>query len=272
MNAGSDSNRRFTGRTLLVTGGAHGIGRAIAERFLREGARVVLADIDGEAARRTASEVERLGDVAAVRADISSRPDVAAAVARCIELFGGLDVVAANAASADVVPLLALEDSAWQRMVDVNLTGAFHTIQEAARAMIAGGSGGAIVLTASTNSFWVEANTAHYSATKFGVIGLMKTAALDLAPERIRVNAVSPGVVDTRLAAHLVRDPVAGPDYLKRVPLGRYANPADIAGAVAFLASDDAAYITGENLVVDGGTTIGVPMEPPDEPLPGALR
>jgi NAD(P)-dependent dehydrogenase (short-subunit alcohol dehydrogenase family) len=129
-----------------------------------------------------------------------------------------------------------------------------------------------VVFTASTNSFWVEANTAHYSATKFGVLGLMKTAALDLAPFGIRVNAVSPGVVNTRLARFLVEDPVEGPAFLKRVPLGRFAEPGDIANAVAFLASDDADYITGENLVIDGGTSIGVPMEPPDQPRPGTPR
>lgn len=263
---------RLAARAAIVTGGAHGVGRAIAQRFLEEGARVLVADIDGDTATMTAEELQGHGEIASVRADISRQSDVRAAVERCLELYGRLDILAANAANADVVPLLEIQDEAWRRMLDVNLTGAFYSIQEAAHAMIARRSGGAIVLTASTNSFWVEANTAHYSASKFGVIGLMRTAALDLAPERIRVNAVSPGIVNTRLAAHLVQDPVAGPEFLKRVPLGRYAEPADIASAVAFLASDDAGYITGENLIIDGGTTVGVPMEPPDEPLPGALR
>ena len=255
-----------------MTGGAHGIGRAIAERFLREGASVVIADIEADAAAEAAAQLAELGKARAVAADVSSREDVRGAVELCVDEFGALDVLAANAANADVVPLMEIAELAWRRMIDVNLTGTFFSIQEAARVMISQGGGGAIVATASTNSFWVEANTAHYSATKFGVIGLVRTAALDLAPHRIRVNAVSPGIVNTRLAGFLVQDPVLGPEFLKRVPLGRFAEPGDIASAVAFLASDDAAYITGENLVVDGGTTIGVPMKAPAEPLPGATR
>jgi NAD(P)-dependent dehydrogenase (short-subunit alcohol dehydrogenase family) len=259
-------------RAAVVTGAAHGIGRAIAERFLRDGASVVIADIDSEAAARSASELLALGPVEWIHTDISQRNQVRDAVGRCVEVFGRLDVFAANAANADVVNLMSLEEAAWRRMVDVNLTGAFFSVQEAATAMIPQRSG-AVVFTASTNSFWVEANTAHYSATKFGIVGLMKTAALDLAPHGIRVNAVSPGIVNTRLAGFLVQDPVASAAYLSQyVPLRRFAEPADIAAAVAFLASDDSAYITGENLVVDGGMTIGVPMEPPDQPLPGAVR
>jgi 3alpha(or 20beta)-hydroxysteroid dehydrogenase len=262
---------RLVGRAALVTGGGNGIGRAIAERFVRDGASVVVADIEEDSAARVAAELSGLGSATAVRADISQLEDVRRAVEACVEVYGRLDVLAANAANADVVPLMELEEAAWRRMLDVNLTGTFFSIQEAARAMIEGG-GGSIVVTASTNSFWVEANTAHYSATKFGAIGLVRTAALDLAPHRIRVNAVSPGIVNTRLARFLVEDPVAGPEFLKHVPLGRFAEPSDIANAVAFLASDEAAYITGENLVVDGGMTVGVPMEPPNQPLPGATR
>ncbi len=263
---------RLSGRVALVTGGAHGIGRAIATRFLLEGARVVIADVEGDAAVTTARELGDEGRVIGIGCDISQRDQVRAAVETCVASFGGLDVLAANAANADVVPLLEIEDAAWRRMLDVNLTGAFISIQEAARAMIARGQG-AIVATASTNSFFVEANTAHYSATKFGVVGLVRTVALDLAQHRIRANAVSPGIVNTRLAGFLVQDPVASAAYLNQhVPLRRFAEPEDVAAAVAFLASDDAAYITGENLVVDGGMTVGVPMEPPEQPLPGALR
>jgi NAD(P)-dependent dehydrogenase (short-subunit alcohol dehydrogenase family) len=262
---------RLSDRAAVVTGAARGIGRAIAERFLRDGGSVLIVDVDSEAAAEAASELAGLGPVGWSHADISQRDQVRDAVRRCVESFGKLDIFAANASNADVVNLMDLEDVAWRRMVDVNLTGAFLSVQEAARAMIPRRSG-AVVFTASTNSFWVEANTAHYSATKFGMVGLMKTAALDLAPFGIRVNAVSPGIVNTRLARFLVQDPVEGPAFLKRVPLGRFAEPGDIANAVAFLASDEAAYITGENLVVDGGTSIGVPLDAPDQPLPGALR
>jgi 3-oxoacyl-[acyl-carrier protein] reductase len=120
---------------------------------------------------------------------------------------------------------------------------------------------GAIVVTTSTNAFWVESGTAHYSASKGGLLTLVRTAALDLAQYGIRVNAVAPGIVKTRLSRFLTDDPVEGPGYLERVPLRRFAQPADIAEAVLFLASDAAAYITGEQLVVDGGVSIGVPIE-----------
>jgi 3-oxoacyl-[acyl-carrier protein] reductase len=120
---------------------------------------------------------------------------------------------------------------------------------------------GAIVVTTSTNAFWVESGTAHYSASKGGLLTLVRTAALDLAEFGIRVNAVAPGIVKTRLSQFLTEDPVEGPAYLTHVPLRRFAQPSDIAEAVAFLASDAAAYITGEQLVVDGGVSVGVPIE-----------
>lgn len=263
--------RRQEGRAAVVTGGARGIGRAIAERLLAEGAAVLLVDADGDEAHRAAEQLAAGGTVVAHRADIAVRDEASRAMEACVSRFGSLDVLAANAAIADVVPLLELRDEAWRRMIDVNLTGAFVCIQEAAHRMIAGG-GGAIVATSSTNSFWPEANTAHYSASKAGLVALVKTAALELAPVGIRVNAVAPGIVRTRLTRFLVEDPVQGAEYLKRVPRGRYAEAGDIAAAVAFLACAEADYITGEELVVDGGVTVGVSIEPPDEALPGATR
>jgi NAD(P)-dependent dehydrogenase (short-subunit alcohol dehydrogenase family) len=261
--------RRQERRAAVVTGAARGIGRAIAERLLCEGAGVVIVDADGDAAQRTAAELSTQGTVVAQTADIARREEVRAAMDVCVERFGSLDVLVANAATADVVPLMELSDAAWRRMLDVNLTGTFISIQEAAHRMR---RGGAIVVISSTNAFWPEANTAHYSASKAGVVALMKTAALDLADRGIRVNAVAPGIVRTRLTRFLVDDPAQGADYLKRVPRGRYAEPSDIAAAVAFLASQDADYVTGEELVVDGGVTVGVAMQPPAEPLPGAER
>lgn len=263
--------RRQEGRAAVVTGSARGIGRAIAQRLLAEGAAVLLADADGDAGQATARELAAEGDIVAHTVDVSVQQQVRDTMAACVERFGRLDILVANAATADVVPLMETSESAWRRMLDVNLTGAFFCIQEAAQRMAAAG-GGAIVATSSTNSFWPEANTAHYSASKAGLVALVKTAALDLAPSNIRVNAVAPGIVRTRLTRFLTEDPVQGAEYLRRVPRGRYAEPADIAAAVAFLASEDADYITGEELVVDGGVTVGVPMDPPSEPLPGAQR
>jgi NAD(P)-dependent dehydrogenase (short-subunit alcohol dehydrogenase family) len=128
-----------------------------------------------------------------------------------------------------------------------------------------------MVATASTNAFWVESNMAPYNASKGGIVALVKSAALDLGPYGIRVNAVAPGMIRTR-ANFITEDPVEGPAYLKGVPLGRFAEPAEMAAVVAFLASDDASYVNGELLVADGGTTIGVRLPLPEERLPGAVR
>jgi 3-oxoacyl-[acyl-carrier protein] reductase len=157
-----------------------------------------------------------------------------------------------------VQPLLEIDDANWQSILAVNLTGTFLCTQEAARVMARMG-GGAIVVTASTNAFWVEANMAAYNASKGGVVAFVRTAALDLARFGIRVNAVEPGVVRTPLATFVTEVPAAAADYLRRIPLNRFAEPGDVADAVLFLASSEAAYITGQTLVLDGGLTLGLP-------------
>src|SRR5215204_4994962 len=225
---------RFTGRSALVTGAAQGIGRAIAERLTREGGSVLLFDIDGELAEQTAAELRLEGGIAeAIGGDVSRQTEVRRAVQRCQERFGRLDILAANAGIADAQPLLEIEERSWRRIIDVNLTGTFFCIQEAARVMIPARKG-AMVVTASTNAFYVETNMAHYNASKGGVVALVRSAALDLGPYGIRVNAIEPSMVRTR-AAFITEDPVGGPEYLKRVPLGRFAETTEIASAVSFL-------------------------------------
>jgi len=253
---------RFEDRSALVTGGAQGIGRAVAAGLVAEGARVVVLDLDGEATERAAAE---LGCVPVV-GDVSRREDVRRAVETCCERHGGLDVVSSNAGVAYVAPFFDTDDASWERILAVNLTGAFRTIQESALAMRDRG-GGSIVVTTSTNAFWPETGTSPYTASKHGLLGLVRNAAIDLAPHGVRVNAVAPGIVRTRLAWFLTEDPVEGPKYLENVPLGRFAEPEDVAKAILFLASDDAAYITGEQLVVDGGVSVGVVVPEPETPL-----
>jgi NAD(P)-dependent dehydrogenase (short-subunit alcohol dehydrogenase family) len=250
---------RFSGKVVLVTGAGQGIGRATVERFVAEGAKVCALDGDASRLDETVRVLASSGGVVeGVTGDISRRRDVHSAVQRCVERFGGLDVLVANAGITSVQPLLDIDDASWQRVLDVNLTGTFLCTQEAARVMAKSG-GGAIVVTASTNAFWVEANLAAYNASKAGVVALVRTAALDLAGFGIRVNAVEPGVVRTRLAAFVTEDPVAAADYLKRIPLNRFADPGEVAESVLFLASKEAAYITGQTLVLDGGLTLGLP-------------
>jgi 2-hydroxycyclohexanecarboxyl-CoA dehydrogenase len=255
---------RFAGQCALVTGAAQGIGRAIAERLAGEDAAVVLLDIDGDLVAQTAAELAAHGaQAAAVGGDITRRDDVRRAIDLCRERFGRLDILAANAAIADAQPFMEIDDASWRRIIDVNLTGTFLCIQEAARAMIPAG-GGAIVITSSTNAFWVESGLAHYNASKGGVVALMKSAAFELGPFGIRVNAIAPGMTRTR-ANFITEDPVAGPEYLKGVPLRRFAEPAEMAAVVAFLASADASYVSGEVLVADAGTTIGVTLPLPSQ-------
>ena len=252
--------RRFEGKAALVTGAAQGIGRAVVESLLEEGARVVAADVEKDALQATADELAAGDCLRAVTGDISRRDDVHRMVTECVEAFGRLDVLVANAAVTDAQPLLAITDSRWQRVLDVNVTGTFLCLQEAARAMGPQG-GGAIVVTASTNAFWVESHLGAYNTSKGGVIALVRSAAIDLAPLGIRVNAVEPGVVRTRFASFVVDDPVESAWYLKKIPLNRFAEPVDVAKAILFLASSDAAYITGQALILDGGLTLGLTFE-----------
>jgi NAD(P)-dependent dehydrogenase (short-subunit alcohol dehydrogenase family) len=251
---------RLSGKVALITGAAQGIGRATAETFAAEGARVLALDLQVDRIEQTVREIAgQGGTVEAVVADISGREDVCRAVQRCVERFGGLDVLVANAGIAKVAPFLEVDDANWQRVLDVNLTGTFYCMQEAARIM-APQRKGAIVVIASTNAFWVEYHMAPYNASKGGVVALVRSAAIDLAPLGIRVNAIEPGIVNTPLAAFLIGDPVAGAEYLKRIPLGRYQEPVDVARTALYLASDDAAYVTGHALIADGGLTLGLPV------------
>ncbi len=263
------NSNEFAGKAVIVTGAAQGIGRTIAEQFVQHGAHVLIFDLDAELASKTAQELSPDGTLAtSISGDVSRRSDVHRAVQTCLERFGRLDVMIAHAGIADAVPLLEIDDARWQRVMDVNLTGVFLCTQEAGRVMARSG-GGTIVITASTNAFWVESNLAHYNTSKGGVVAFVRSAAIDLARYNIRVNAVAPGVVLTRIAAWVTEDPALAADYLKHIPLNRFAETLDVAKSVLFLASNDSSYITGQTLVLDGGQTLGIQVEAPETPLPG---
>jgi 3-oxoacyl-[acyl-carrier protein] reductase len=254
--------RRFDGRVVLVTGAASGFGEATVRRFHAEGAAVVVADVDEGGAKRVADSLESRS--LAVAVDVRVDAQVRALMAATVSAFGRLDVLVNNAGIIHAkAPLEEIDDETFDRVVDVNLRGVMHGFRHGVPAMRASG-GGVILNTASVGALLPRRNTALYSATKAGILSLTRTAAMDLAPD-IRVNAVCPLAADTPFLAGSVGTGGAVGEYVARirqdaersVPLGRLATPADIAAAFAFLASDDASFITGVALPVDGGRTAG---------------
>jgi NAD(P)-dependent dehydrogenase (short-subunit alcohol dehydrogenase family) len=249
-------DRRFEGRRALITGAARGIGLATATRLAAEGARVALVDVDGDA---LASAADGLNEALQVVADVADEPAVERAFAAARDAWGGLDVVIVDAAT----QLVGRDDRAdrldldvWRRTVDVNLTGAFLTIKHGARALL--GDGGAIVCVGSpAGHYGIAAGLDAYSATKAGVSGLVRVTAIDYAGEGIRVNGVLPGITETPMNHWWLDDPEARAEMSARIPVGRPAQAEEIAAVIAFLASDDAAYVTGALWAVDGGLTAG---------------
>jgi NAD(P)-dependent dehydrogenase (short-subunit alcohol dehydrogenase family) len=244
---------RFQGYGVLVTGAARGIGAAVARRLAEEGARVLVTDRDGPEADKTASALREVGLTAeALVCDVADRASVEAAVAHAVESFGSLDVLVNSAAccTADTPLFEDGPDEAWDRDIDITLTGAYRCCRAALPHLAAAGRG-AIVSIGSVNGAYYFGNHA-YSAAKAGLASLTRTLAGHAAPRGVRVNLVMPGTV--RTSAWEGRD-----DELDAVrplyPLGRVGEPEDIAAAVAFLASRDAAWITGTTLAVDGGIT-----------------
>jgi NAD(P)-dependent dehydrogenase (short-subunit alcohol dehydrogenase family) len=241
---------RFTGRGAVITGGASGLGRACAERLLAEGAKVVVFDRD---APPPDAFTEVADQVLAIRGDVTREADVAAMVEEATAFLGRIDVLINNAGIATETPFLDTSLDEWRRTLEVNLTGMYLVGQAVARRMTADGRGGAIVLTSSTNGLVGERDYAAYNASKGGVTLLAKSMALDLAPAGIRVNAVCPGYITTPMSA-AIDDPEFVDHYVQQfIPLGRTGTPEDIAAAFAFLASDEASFVTGTTLVVDGG-------------------
>ena len=236
------------GKTALVTGGANGIGRAIVRELAACGASVWVLDLERENPAEAAAEHGGRGLVADV-----TDPD---ALARAFQELPPLDIAIANAGTAIVAPLGETTREIWDRTIAVNLSGVFHTVQLAAAAMKPRRSG-SIVLMASTNSYDGEANLTAYNTSKAGVLGILHTAANELGPWQIRVNAVNPGLIRTRLTDGAFDDEPVLKEYLRHVPLGRGGEPADVARAVAFLASEEASFITGATLLVDGGQLAG---------------
>ena len=244
-------------KACIITGAARGIGKAIARRFVTDAARVIVADVDEEAASQTVEELGAFGAVRFVRCDVGDAAEVDNLVAATIAAFGEIDVLVNNAAVLAAIDFLDLKEADFDRVIRVNLKGAFLCGQAVARHMVdrvkSGGSTGAIVNLSSVNAVFAIANQVPYSVSKGGINQLTKVMALALAPWGIRVNAIGPGSINTEMLASTIANPEARRRILSRTPLGRIGEPAEIAAIAAFLASDEASYITGQTIYADGG-------------------
>ncbi|WEX09762.1 SDR family oxidoreductase [Chelativorans sp. AA-79] len=245
------------GKTAIVTGAASGIGYAIAERFLREGVRVVIADVDGEKGARALKDLEKLGEARFVKADVGKSLDVHNLIASTVDGLGDIDILVNNAGIVHGADFLDLREEDFDRVLRVNLKGVFLVGQAVARFMVEkvqnDGPAGAIINMSSVNAVFAIANQVPYSVSKGGVNQLTKAMALSLAPYGIRVNAIGPGSIMTDMLASVNSDPEARDRILSRTPLGRIGDPQEIAAIAAFLASDDSSYITGQTIYADGG-------------------
>jgi len=247
----------------IVTGGSRGIGRAAAAAFLREGARVVISSVRPESVEEALKELQPLGSVEGIAADVAVEADVVHLVSETVRRFGRLDVMVANAGIAGEEANLAdMTVEAWEEVMGVHLRGTFLCGREAVRAMRAAGIPGRIVTVGSVNGFESEPEGGHYNAAKAGIHGLTRSMAVDFARWGIRANCVAPGWVRTDMTVDDI--PAPGEPLVNCGVMDRVGEPEELANAILFLASESCSFLTGETLVVDGGQVIVSPMSSDD--------
>lgn len=246
---------RLEGRVAIVLGGANGMGLACARRFADQGARVVLGDVEAEAGEAAAAGIRSAGGAAIFRAcDASRQSEVNALVDAAAEAFGDPDIALHAAGIIQPTPFFDLTESMLDRVLAINLKGALFLFQAAARRMVARGGGGSLISISSVGGVLATQNTHAYGMSKAGLIHLAKSLAVSLAPYGIRANTVGPGGVRTRMQDRLSDEDRRG--SLARTPLGRMAEPEEIANVVLFLASDESSYVTGQTIYADGGRLV----------------
>jgi meso-butanediol dehydrogenase / (S,S)-butanediol dehydrogenase / diacetyl reductase len=250
-------------KVAVVTGAGRGLGRGIALRFAKEGAHLALVDIDRAAAEAVAAEIRETGGRARVHvADVSDATDAQRSVVKAVEEYGRIDILVNNAGKADPKAILDITPKDWDELFNLNTRGLFFCLQEGARQMVKQGRGGKIINMGTISAKFGNVRHPHYGASKAAVISITYSAALLLAPYKINVNAMCPGIMDTQAwvevdrAITTARGEPAGSEWKRAVatvPLGRAGTPADVAGVATFLASPDSDYVTGQTINVDGG-------------------
>ena len=246
---------KLSNQVAIVTGAGRNIGEEISKTLAAEGGKVAVVDLDKGRGDRVAAEITRAGgEAAAFVADVAAETDVARVVAAVVARWGRIEILVNNAAISDNKNILDITKAQWDAVIAVTLTGPFLMSQQAARQMVAQGSGGKIVNVGSTSGFFGRSRAVAYAAAKGGVANLTRQLALSWAPQ-VRVNCVCPGVIETPMTEALLRDRAWVEAALTKYPLGRFGQPEEIAAAILYLASDEAAYVTGVALPVDGGYT-----------------
>ncbi len=252
---------RYQDQAVLVTGGGSGIGEQVCLAAAREGARVAIGDRDLDGAERVATAIRATGaEAQAFLLDVADPTSVEGFIAAAETSLGRLDVLVNSAGVREIVSVLDLSFEEWQRVIAINLSGTFLASQAFARRLVAAGKGGRIVNLASTLGLMAAPNRAAYTASKHGVVGLTKQMAMEFGERGIRVNAVAPGVVRTPLTERYFQDPVMQETIRGLHPVGRWAQPHEVATAILFLAAEENGFITGAVLTVDGGWTAGKKM------------